>query len=354
MTLAIAPQILLSLTLLVSGISKLRTRRETVDAMTSLRIPVRSLHPAAAAILPPAEIILAMVAFVPIRGVQVAAAVLALALMVAYLVIIARALRFPDPVSCSCFGTLSSPTISRATLWRNIILTVLAVLALVTAISGASAVAITAAPLAVLGWVLAIAVTAVLTVLVLGGIAPASAVPAPPQTTGGTSTAAPQPDDDPSSDDDLEYVRSPIPSGVLHLDGGRLVSLRQLTASQAVLLLWLNEGCGPCVRVLDQLPTWVDRLEGAVAVHPLFYRDPAELSGTTREQARGNAAEDMAGHLAEAFGAHGTPAAVLLGADGLLAGGPVMGGGTVEEFVEEIIGQIEEARSDGQLEVPTA
>jgi hypothetical protein len=42
----------------------------------------------------------------------------------------------------------------------------------------------------------------------------------------------------------------------------------------------------------------------------------------------------------ETLGLDGTPAAVLLGADGLLAGGPVSGRDEVVAFVDEIAGEL--------------
>ena len=47
--------------------------------------------------------------------------------------------------------------------------------------------------------------------------------------------------------------------------------------------------------------------------------------------------------MLKAVGGYGTPSAVLLGADGLLAGGPLGGADEVREFVGEIIGNLEEA-----------
>jgi hypothetical protein len=45
---------------------------------------------------------------------------------------------------------------------------------------------------------------------------------------------------------------------------------------------------------------------------------------------------DENGYVGESLGYGGTPSAVLLGADGLLAGGPVTGDRAVDRFVDEI------------------
>ena len=58
-TLLIAAPILLSLTLLTSGLAKLGAREGAVDAMTSLRLPLRPFHQSVATVLPIAEVVLA-------------------------------------------------------------------------------------------------------------------------------------------------------------------------------------------------------------------------------------------------------------------------------------------------------
>ena len=128
MTALLTAPILLTITPVTSGLAKLggaAKRRTTEDAMLSLRLPMRALHPLGAAIVPPAEILLAILLWVPVPVVQTIAAALTLLLMAAYLLIVARALAFDEAVTCSCFGTLGSPTVSRATLSRNILLVVL-------------------------------------------------------------------------------------------------------------------------------------------------------------------------------------------------------------------------------------
>lgn len=49
-----------------------------------------------------------------------------------------------------------------------------------------------------------------------------------------------------------------------------------------------------------------------------------------------------------------TPTAVLLGTDGMLAGGPAAGGPAIGELVEEIVAELEHARDAGLFEVAEA
>lgn len=343
----LAAPILLTLTLLVSGIAKLPEREGTVDAMTSLRIPLRALHPVAAVVVPVAELVLALALWVPWPPLQVTAAVLVALLMATYLVIIARALTFEEAVHCSCFGTLASPTVSRATLYRNITLTFLGIIGVVAAATGAMLHAENVAPLQLIGWGLAFTVAVALTSFALGGVAPSTDTTAPGATGGGGLVSGAD------ADEELEdYLRTPIPYAVLERADGSTVLLRELAVGQAVLVVLLAEGCGPCNRILPQVAGWAERLTPLVAVQPVFHQRVANLAAETVEQAGGDPLHDLDGNMQRALGAGGSPMAALLGADGFTAGGPVIGSGAVEEFVADVLAQIEEAREAGELPPP--
>lgn len=342
MNVLVAAPLLLALTLIASGASKVGQRRSLEEAMVSLRVPFRPAHRTAAAILPGAEIVLALVLFSPWRVLAVASAVLALALMLTYLLIIARALTFEEAVECSCFGSFASPTVTRATLWRNILLSLLAVVAVIAAATGVTSLAVTTQAWLVLGWGAALAVGVVLTVLVLGGVdRPSAGIAVSPAASGAGDTA--------DDEDLLDYERQAIPFGAIQTEDGQIRTLSELASSRAVLLLIVSQGCGSCVRVLEQLPVWREQLESVVAVHTVFTQSMDRLSDTVRQQAGPNIGHDVDRNLRRVFEVRGTPAAVLLGADGYLAGGPVSGGGDVIEFVGEIIEQLALAKATGEL-----
>src|SRR6478672_7407300 len=95
--------IVLTLTavLLTSGVAKLRDTRAVQDAFVALRVP--SVIPAgpSAAALPWVEIALAALLLVSPAAIAWLPAAAVLLLMLAYTALIARALRFDEPVSCS-------------------------------------------------------------------------------------------------------------------------------------------------------------------------------------------------------------------------------------------------------------
>ncbi|WP_062946577.1 MauE/DoxX family redox-associated membrane protein [Brachybacterium sp. sponge] len=340
MAVLLSAPILLSITLLISGLAKLGAREGTQDAMRSLRLPLPTMHASVASVLPAMEIFLALALWIPVPPLQVLLTGLVTALMFTYLVIIARALTFEEQVHCSCFGTLASPTVSRTTLVRNVILSVLGVLAVVAAASGAMTTLLVQAPLGLIGLGMALLVTIALTAATIGGSV------AEPDADASTAPATAAADAD--EDELLDYERSPIPAAVLQQPDGRLITLTQLTAQRAALLVFVTEGCGPCERVLDHAEEWVGELEQTLQVRFVFSRPLDQLRERTTDRVEGHALHDLQFTARTALGGTSAPSAVLLGADGQLAGGPVNGGSAVIEFVQEIREQLAEAGVGGE------
>ncbi|APX33745.1 hypothetical protein BH708_14645 [Brachybacterium sp. P6-10-X1] len=352
MSVLIAAPILLTLTLLVSGLAKLGARQGTEDAMTSLRLPLRPYHHVIASVLPATEIVLALVIWVPLVPLQIVVSVLVAALMFSYLAIIARALTWDETVECSCFGTLASPTVSRTTLARNILLSTLAVLGVLAAGSGQMTLALVQHPLTLVTYGGVLLVTVALTALAIGTSSSATTAPSSTSTVSATPEGSADVEGSEGGEEVLDYERSAIPPGVLQRPDGELITLRQLSAQQAVLLVFVSEGCGPCERVLDEVPEWLEELSDFLQVRPVLSRPLDRLRERTLERVGQHALHDPQFSAREAFGGRGAPSAVLLGADGLLAGGPVNGGSAVIEFVEDIRTQLRSARDEGELPTP--
>lgn len=351
MTVLLAAPILLTLTLLVSGLAKLGARQGTVEAMTSLRLPLRAMHRSVASVLPAAEIFLALVLWIPSAPLQTMVAVVIALLMITYLVIIGRALTFDELVECSCFGSFASPTVSRTTLARNLVLTLLAVVTVVAASSGAMTAALVQTPLVLVGLGISLLLAISLALLTLGGTDPtlSSGSSAPAASIPSAGSAAQEGMDD---EELLDYERTAIPAAVLQLPGGRLITLSQLTAQRAALLIFVSEGCGPCERVLDQAPGWIEALSPFLQVRFAFSGPLDQLRERTTLRVGEHAMHDLLFTARTALGGRSAPSAVLLGADGKLAGGPVHGGSTVIEFVEEIQEQLAGAQSEGDQPSP--
>jgi hypothetical protein len=310
----------LSAVLLVSGAAKLRDPRATRDAFDALRVPALVPADAAAGALPWAEIALGALLLAAPGGWLVPVTVALLLLMLIYSWLIARALGFDEPVTCSCFGSLGRHDVDRATLGRNVLLAVLAAVAAWFALDGGSGPA-AFGELDGSGWATLVAAAAAAAVAAL--------------VFGGTPAARP------AVLEPLDYERQPIPYGVLNLANGRSATLNELATTQARLLVILNVSCGPCDRVAARLDDWVSRLDPAVGVLAIYPSAPAPDGGLGDAPDLVVIEPDL--NLRRVLGV-GTPSAVLLGADGLLAGGPVTGEDAVAELVEDVLSELEPHR----------
>jgi thiol-disulfide isomerase/thioredoxin len=304
--------------LAVSAAAKVRDPLALEDAMVSLRVPSLVPRRHTRRLVPWLEGALAVLLLASPSAMLVVVAGLVVVMMAAYTCLIGRALTFDEPVDCACFGSLGSHAVSRVTLARNVLLLVLSLAAVWIASTGGSAPEAIADLGAADWWTLA---------AVVGAVAVAVSIVRTPASEAGARAGEPV----------LDYERQPIPYGVLTMPNGTSTTLAELASTQARLLVVLNAHCGPCVRTAEKLDGWAERLApavGVVAVHPEPGLDlPHHGVLATVEPER---------NVRRVFSV-GAPGAVLLGADGLMAGGPVAGAGNVERFVEEILDELEAA-----------
>jgi thiol-disulfide isomerase/thioredoxin len=151
-------------------------------------------------------------------------------------------------------------------------------------------------------------------------------------------TTAPS-SDGPRLDAEGNYERQPTPHATVLTQEGQLVLLSDQTRTSALLLVFLSPGCGPCGRLGPLLAGWNEEL-APVSVRAVVVAQPQIVDALPYLD--GQSYFDPFGTTREAFGV-GTPAAVLLGTDGRLAGGPVQGEQEVRDFVAEIAEHLREA-----------
>lgn len=320
------PPLVLAALLVVSGVSKVRRVEATRSAFAQLDLPRALTDSPAPRVLPWAEIVLAVaLVAVPPPG-AVSVAVLVLLLFVAYLGVIARALAFDHPVTCSCFGELGLGEVTRRTLVRNLLLVLLAVLTLWSATATSSVAArVVDADATIWAWLGLVVVTAVTLTATFGG------------TKGDRLASSPAPG---PAEEELDYARQPIPFAALEDADGTSYPLTDLISEGAVLLVFISPGCGPCAEPIARLPRWATEL-GPVRVRAVV-SVPVSAAVTAAPELEGLVLHDPRGTLGRIFGT-GTPGGVLLGGDGLLAGGPVRGTDEVLEFVADIRAELVDA-----------
>lgn len=120
---------------------------------------------------------------------------------------------------------------------------------------------------------------------------------------------------------------------------GAPVTMRELARQRAVLLVFMNCLCGPSWQVLGELDEMRKRLP-VLDVHAVLSMPFQHVQHTDKLP------ELLIDHGLYAWHAlqlTSSPAAVLLGADGLLAGGPVSSLDEIHAFIDEIEEQLAEA-----------
>lgn len=262
------------------------------------------------------------------------AAGLAVGLSVAYLGLVAAALRRGDGASCACLGG-SAAAVSRRTVVRNLVLLVLAAAALVDAVAGHGFVD----RLAEQGWrgavwLVGVAVVVTLAVLVADRGRPAIRA--------GTDRA----DRGAGLGDDVEgMVRVPVPPDLVLIDEhGVPQRLGELAASAPQLLIFGSFGCSSCSVTYRDFPHFVGLLNGVgvryvVADHRPGHQDDARPD-RTRSTPEVPLWRDPGGAVARTLRADQMrPASVLVGVDGLTAGTAV-GPQQVRAHVATLVAQL--------------
>ena len=321
------PLLACAVVLLLSGVAKLRAPQTVDAAFTALEVPAVLDTAVVRRLSPWLEVAVGVGLLLATGTALVVVAVLTLMLFVAYLLLVVRAVRRPEPVDCGCFGALGDSEVTPMTVWRNVLLVVAALLAVVAGLQDGG-LAGSLGDEGVLAWVASAALTAAIAVLVAYR-APATGAPA----------AAPR------VEADGGYERVETPRAQVLSQRGELVLLSHETMTSALLLVFLNPGCGPCERIGPDLARWAEELH-PVTLRAVVTATPAVVESYTYFE--GLAYYDPFGIARAAFGV-GTPAAVLLGTDGLLAGGPVQGEDDVRSFVAEVREHLREALEAGGL-----
>lgn len=324
----ILPPLLIAVLLLISGAAKVRHPEETRSAFNQLRLPGLLTDSPAPRVLPWAEIVLAIALLAVPAPFAVVVAVVALVLFVSYLVVIVRALGFDYPVTCSCFGRLGLGEVTRRTAVRNVLLVVLALLAVWSATAPDSVVARLATARAETWlWLALVVLTVAVVVATFGG-------------TKGGPLASPTATDEAAEGELVDYARQPLPYASLEDETGRSLPLTTLISQGATMLVFVSPGCGPCATPIERIPAW-DELLGPVRVRAVVSMPLEAALGSVPHLAE-RILHDPQATLARIFGI-GTPGAVLLGGDGLLAGGPVQGSADVLAFVDDVHAELVEA-----------
>lgn len=323
--LAITPLILAAV-LIASAVGKLRSPTASAEAFRDLRVPAPLAGGAVVTALPWVELALATLLVLSSGWVGIVVSGAALLLFAAYLALVVRALGFEESVDCACFGEFAPGRVTHRTVWRNTWMLLLSVGALALSFRGDSLLSRLLGDRVAWAWVLAALAAALTTYLVTARPPEPTQAQADPHVLAGTLD---------------DYVRTITPALPVMLGDGTETDLRELSSQRAQLLLFVSEACGPCRDVISATVAWREQLP-EIDIRHVLEVDPGVGTLTLAEEPR--SVHAPARRMYDSFGFRGTPTALLLGADGLLAGGPVTGASAVPQFVDEIAAELRAAR----------
>lgn len=305
---------LIAVVLLVSGIAKLPAAGRTLAAMADLRVPKLLQRRIVAQALPVFELGIALTLLFAPGLARFAAALAAVGMMLVFTVLVVRAVRSGDEVSCECFGALSRDVVDGTTVVRNLVLLAAAIAAALVGPDGASLVlsltSQSAAELTLLVtlWIAmaAIALLARRNLDLRAQLRRLASADAP----AGASA------DDVSDGGTL--AGRPIPDAELVNSVGVSLPLTRLDRTgRGVLLLFVKAGCGSCAPVARAFPEWEARIGANVTIRVATSSRPSEIADAYPEY--GDRVRFGARGARDALGVRMLPSAVLLGADGNVA-----------------------------------
>jgi peroxiredoxin len=120
---------------------------------------------------------------------------------------------------------------------------------------------------------------------------------------------------------------------------GAIVSLESLRErGLPALLVFSDPRCGPCSALAPRVAGWQRDLGGKLSVWVVARGDLEENRAKAAEHGLENVLLDADEGVADAYGAQGTPSAVLVGADGRIASPVAVAGYGIELLVAEVTG----------------
>ena len=321
-----------------AGLAKLADRGGTRTAAVEFGVPER-LAGLVAEVLPFLELVIG-IALVPSSTARFAA-LAAAALLLAFSAAIVNAMAHGRAPDCHCFGQVHSAPAGWRTLLRNLVLLGLAAF---VAIAGWEGAGVSATHwVAQLHGTLLVVIVAGLIVLglvafqlwfsfellaqngralrrldaleeMVAALGLPDGAPLGPPVLGEGLVGGGLAVDSPAPPFELQSVEGETYSLAALLGGGR-----------PVMLIFSDAGCGPCAALMPTVAVWQREHRDLIEIAVIAGGDPESNRAKAGEHGLEQVLLQTEGEVAKAYEAHGTPMAVVIGADGRIAS-PAVGG----------------------------
>ncbi|MDN4641611.1 MauE/DoxX family redox-associated membrane protein [Agreia sp. PsM10] len=310
MTMVIVFPIFTTVILLLGGLTKIGNVQATLTSFEHFRLPAFLMRAPLAAAFPAFELLLAFGLLFAEGPAYLAASAAAELLMAAYVLLVLRAVNRGDEFDCGCFGAAINSPIGWTLVWRNLFFFVIASVSFMGACFGIDSVRSVLMKFSPSdrGWAIVLVLATTLYVgrlysRTIAGVGRMSA-------TAGVPASSP--------------ADGRIPPAEVVTSTGAVFRLEDLSALRPQLVVFVRSGCSSCDEVIRKLTPFALSMDARIGVifavvgtaHSVFEVDHPGLQSVSVFAVI--AAQEKLGIV-------GTPSAVVLGLNGRLETGPVLG-----------------------------
>jgi thiol-disulfide isomerase/thioredoxin len=121
--------------------------------------------------------------------------------------------------------------------------------------------------------------------------------------------------------------------------GGSLGELMEL--ARPAVFVFVSTSCGPCLQMLATLARWQRSLAGTLTLAAIFSGEAAEVERLSLENDLSTVLGQATDETFIAYALRATPSAVLIDADGVIAGAPAEGVPAIEALIRAAVAQSE-------------
>jgi thiol-disulfide isomerase/thioredoxin len=309
-------RITLAAVFLLAAVGKFRDLRGTVEALGAFGVPEGVARWAGPG-LPLAELGAATLLLLePLAGVG---AGLALALLLLFIMGIARSLARGEAPDCHCFGQIHSEPAGVSTLIRNGLLSAAAAVILLLGRGPAIGASLSGSGTLLLATTI---IASVLTIVCLALWSERTRLTGELERT-------------------LQARQPPgLPAGVLappfqiEAVRGSASALEELLGlGTPVILVFASTTCGPCLEMFPVLAHWQDAVSHSLTIAALFSGPRDDVERLSEEHDLTMVMRQRENEIFETYALRATPSAVLLAADGTIQGPAVEGAGAIETLI---------------------
>jgi hypothetical protein len=133
---------------------------------------------------------------------------------------------------------------------------------------------------------------------------------------------------------------TPAPEFDLAPVRGAAGSLKELTdPARPTVLVFVSTGCLSCLLMLPTLAKWQDSLSESVTLAAIFAGERPDIENLSEEHGLSLALAQEGNETLELYGLRAMPSAVLVSAEGLIAGAPAEGVPAIEALIRAAIAE---------------